>query len=291
MRKRRNKLFYVSKHAKVTETALQVRIAFATLTIVFCMAMMSLSAFAFFTTSISSDSNTIRSANFEMNITDVPSEAVLQDGYYVIANIPDVVETTETLVAEETGEEVTRTSYSLREVPTTFTFELSKTGSAATAYCVIEVLTDKDGFREPQIWFTRIFTVGDDRESVTVEIPAGNTVKIRFIPQWHTASAAAEIANGRIVPQCGTPVLPQLVQPALTEETGPSTDSADAETPADLESGEGAAPPAEPQQPAEPDQPVETQQPAEPDQPAETQQPAEMEQPAETEETQDSCAD
>lgn len=277
MKKLYRSLFYVPKHATVSDKTFTIQLILSVMLILISMAMMSLSAYALFTNSVSSQANVITASHYEITVAETPEGISLgSDGYYLINNTPDVVETVETLTDEESGQETgTMTFYDYGEIQTDFSFTLSKTGTATTSYCIIEMLTDYDGFSEPQITYSRIFTGGDDSEVVTVHVPAGNVLKIRFIPEWKAQEGPVFLSSGIIRPEYGTPVLPVLPEPVVELiETAPDT-------------GEQGMPEEQEEQ-EEPEEPEEQEEPTDRGNPEENAGPDDSEEPADQSEPSDS---
>lgn len=80
MRKLYNEFFYVPKHEKIRENVMVTRVAMTIIIMVMCLAVMSLTAYAFFSYNVTSGLNTIKAATFEadvqVQITDNNGKAV-----------------------------------------------------------------------------------------------------------------------------------------------------------------------------------------------------------------------
>ena len=80
MRKLFNEFFYIPKHGKIREKAMLARVAMTIAIMVVCLSTMSITAYAYFSHSVTSDSNIIKTANFAtdvtVEITDVEGKAV-----------------------------------------------------------------------------------------------------------------------------------------------------------------------------------------------------------------------
>ena len=88
MRKLLRELFYVPKYAKVKERTLYARLASSVVIIVLCMAAMGFSAFAYFNASVTSGTNTIKAASFDVEVVIKLSDAGVEpqaDGSYQLA--------------------------------------------------------------------------------------------------------------------------------------------------------------------------------------------------------------
>ena len=98
MRKLYNELFYIPKHAKVSEKNMLARITLSITVVVACLIAMSISAYAYFSCSVTSASNVIKSANFDATVSvvnevgaEIPLEtenglqkAILDEGTYTV---------------------------------------------------------------------------------------------------------------------------------------------------------------------------------------------------------------
>ena len=98
MRKLYNELFYIPKHAKVSEKNMLARITLSITVVVACLIAMSISAYAYFSCSVTSASNVIKSANFDATVSvvnefgaEIPLEtenglqkAILAKGTYTV---------------------------------------------------------------------------------------------------------------------------------------------------------------------------------------------------------------
>lgn len=80
MRKLFNEFFYIPQHGKVREKVMLTRLALLITIVIFCLAAMSITAYAYFSYNVTSGSNIIRSATFktevQVQITDSNGEAV-----------------------------------------------------------------------------------------------------------------------------------------------------------------------------------------------------------------------
>lgn len=80
MRKLFNEFFYIPQHGKVREKVMLIRLASLITIVIFCLAAMSITAYAYFSYNVTSGSNIIRSATFktevQVQITDSNGKAV-----------------------------------------------------------------------------------------------------------------------------------------------------------------------------------------------------------------------
>ena len=98
MRKLYNELFYIPKHAKVSEKNMLARITLSITVVIACLIAMSISAYAYFSCSVTSASNVIKSASFDVTVSvvnefgaEIPLEtenglqkAILAEGTYTV---------------------------------------------------------------------------------------------------------------------------------------------------------------------------------------------------------------
>ena len=118
MRKLYNELFYIPKHAKVSDKNMLARIALSVSIAVACLIAMGFSAYAYFSCSVTSASNVIKGANFDATVS---------------------------VVSEATGEDVVlQTENGLQKVTLTagtYTVNISKadTSTAQTGFCIITI--------------------------------------------------------------------------------------------------------------------------------------------------------
>ena len=80
VRKVYDEFFRIQQHEKIGEKVIVVRMILTVISIVTCLIMMSLTAFAYFSCNVTSDSNRINTANFEtkvsINVTSSNGESV-----------------------------------------------------------------------------------------------------------------------------------------------------------------------------------------------------------------------
>jgi len=159
-----------SKENRINDKVFSIRIALSLLSIFICLAAMSFSAFAFFTDSVSSASNKIISAVYELEITNDEQSFEKNIEYSLAGN---------------------------NNTPKTFSFtlSLSSENTASVGYCKIII----ESSANETIYYTKpIGTYKQNGAEVTVssrtfsiEIPASQSIKITFIPQWGSCSQEA----------------------------------------------------------------------------------------------------
>lgn len=158
MKKLYEEYFYIPEDGKIRDKVMVVRVAVTVAVMLACLFAMTFSAYAYFSHSVTSNSNVIKSADYDLTVTLTP----------------------------DTGAGQPTKTYSLD--PGTYSVKLTKAGSANTGFCVIEVKIDDN------TTFTyhtqQIGTVGDNPKSeitFSIVVPAGNPVSVKFIPHWGTS--------------------------------------------------------------------------------------------------------
>ena len=194
--------FYIPEDGKIRDKVIVVRMIITVTVMLACLAAMTYSAYAYFSHSITSGSNIIKSADYSLTVT-LPDDILLKsDGYYHLSN------------------------------GGTYTVKLEKQGTAKTGFCVIEVTvgarttryhTQQIGFANGTETLTLSFTID------TTAIPAGETVKVKFIPHWGTSShyndETYKGTNGELYIEAGETVKITLPAPSLNSpmHTAPET--------------------------------------------------------------------
>lgn len=155
--------FYVPKHGKVRDKVMLSRIAVSVVLIVGCMAAMSITAYAYFSCSVTSGANIIRSATYKLDIT--PPVGMENVDIYILDNSnggePQEFKFTLTLPADE--------------------------NIASVGYCKIvinENEPDEKEFYTQPIGKANETSEALNERTVTIEVPATKKVTVKFIAQW-----------------------------------------------------------------------------------------------------------
>lgn len=124
MRKLLNDLFYIPKYGKMKETAFFARLAGSVAVIVVCLAAMAFTAYAYFSSSLTSGVNTLVAASFDVDVsvTQAEDQAVLEEE----SMFSKVVE-------PENG------VYTLSAGIYRFLIQPSESCTASTGYCVVNI--------------------------------------------------------------------------------------------------------------------------------------------------------
>lgn len=175
-------LFYVPKHGKVSEKTVLVRMAVSIGCILFYLAAISITAYAYFSHSASTAVMTMRSAHYALEITAPADVSPTADEVYVLQNATDVEASYEFKLHRISGENY-----------------------ATVGFCTVKVKTD---VAEPEIQHFYTAPIGtyvengqqhtQEERSVIIPVPAGKTAYVTFVAELgtctHEAIAGEEIA-------------------------------------------------------------------------------------------------
>lgn len=193
-----NKYFRIPKHGKLSEKVFLARITLSITLIVVCLAAMSYSAYAYFSCTVTSGVNIIRSAVYKLDI--IPEIAELQPvgGIYILDNT----------AGTDTAE------YKFKIVK-------SKEATADVGYCEIEIQTD-DG-RHQTLYTEPIgtFKAGgekhtDEEFTLILKVDKGVKAMVSFTAQWGSC-AGVLIPDGTVV-ELTAPVSSEETQQAVEDE-------------------------------------------------------------------------
>ena len=164
MKKLYNKFFYVPKHGKVSEKVMLVRSVFTLVTMVVCLTAMTIAAYAYFSTSITSSSNIIKSANFKAQIAVTDTNGA-------------------TVSPSSVDKAVSEFNFTN---PGTYTVKLTKGDSSAdTGFCIVTVGEDK--YYTQQIG-TDVSAENGRREAVKFELQINEPIIVKIGSHWGTSS-------------------------------------------------------------------------------------------------------
>ena len=162
-----NEYFHVPKQGKVREKVMLVRTAVTVIVMIVCLLAMSFTAYAYFSCNVTSGSNIIKAAHFEVQITvtDGTNNIVLTtEGKYQVAALKTGKEYSVTLAAPAAD------------------------GSAETGFCVI---TDR---YQSKIYHTQQLGVDENVSekytgSITFSLTVSEDVDVFFLSHWGTSSS------------------------------------------------------------------------------------------------------
>lgn len=175
--------FYVPKHGKISERVVLARLAVSIGCILFYLAAMSITAYAFFSHSASTAVMTMRSACYDLTVTPPHGVVASEEQVYTLQNA--------------TAEDVTYT----------FRLErLSGDNRATVGFCTVEVCTDTADAPVQRFYTQPIGTylvdeVSHTQESrrVIISVPAGRTAYVAFTAELGTCTHEA-MSGERIEP-------------------------------------------------------------------------------------------
>lgn len=156
MRRLYDEFFYVPQHGKIREKVMLTRTAVMVSIMIICLAVMSITAYAYFSSNTTVRVNTVQAADFDLNIT--------------VTN-----ESNEPLAAAE-DEVYTLTSGK-------YTVKLNKTGTANTGFCVMERSDNTTVYHTEQLGISGASRV----DSISFTLDVTNTVSVKFTPHWGTS--------------------------------------------------------------------------------------------------------
>ena len=173
MKKLYNKFFGVIKEGKVCEKALFSYIAATVVLIVVCLTAMSLTAYAYFTSGVHSNTNQIMAANYDLDIE--------------IVKMIDETTTEKVLPKEPEG-----MSYTLSEGAYMITMTPNAQTTASTGYCGIK-LNDVATIYTKQIGYDQ----NGNPESFCFTFENIQAVsEVTFVPNWGTCVLNIPTATG-----------------------------------------------------------------------------------------------
>ncbi len=190
-----DKYFRISDQERITDKKMMFRVFSAVTIILLCLSIISLTALAYFTSSVESGSNTVAPATFYVVYKDDQNRSTIQDITDSTAPQPQPVEGS-----------VYRAAVTLKKCDTAtltrkYQISLKKGGTAETGFCKITI-----GDRE---WYTRQLGTGlmegnqtVDRETYTFQVTYNSTEDLQMTIEacWGSYSGLQFIEpNGSIV--------------------------------------------------------------------------------------------
>lgn len=157
--------FYVPKYGKIREKVMLVRVTMTVAIIVFCLAAMGFTAYAYFSHNISSTHNIIKSANFETNV----KIQITTDGGEDVSVIPGDYKSHTAALKAETKYYITLTPTENSTAKTGFVILTAK--NCAQRYHTQQLGKDGDG----------------NTTSVTFYIIPSADTTVTFLSHWGTS--------------------------------------------------------------------------------------------------------
>lgn len=170
MKKLYNEYFYIPEDGKIRDKVMVVRVAVTVIAMMLCLFGMTYSAYAYFSHSVTSESNMIQSADYNLTVTvsnnaDPSAELIPGNGGYYSLGVG------------------------------TYSVKLVKSGSAKTGFCLIEVTVGSTVAK----YYTQQIGLDNGNESkemsFTIDVPDGQAVKVKFVPHWGTSIYHGDSAN------------------------------------------------------------------------------------------------
>ncbi len=163
MKKLLRELFYVTKYRKISDKVMTVRVVLSVFIIVACLTTLSLSTYAWFSSGVTSGTNIIRTADFD--ITASVDSAEPEKGVYKL----------------EDGE---------------YSVLLAKTGNAKTGFCVVEITV---GETKTTLHTQQLGKDGEvERGELTFTLKVSGLSEpatVSFAPHWGTSVYYREDEN------------------------------------------------------------------------------------------------
>ena len=154
---------HVPEDGKLKEKVFIMRIAVAIVCVVCCLSAMGFSAYAYFTSSITSSANTIKAASYSADAE------ITKDGSPVTAEADNPLD----YLLENAG---------------TYQVTLKATGTATTGYCKIEVTQGGTGEEQPEKMATIFTTQMAPGDQMIFTLVVNTAVQVVITPQWGTYS-------------------------------------------------------------------------------------------------------
>lgn len=196
MKKIYENLFRIPEDGKIREKVMNARIALAVVVISVCLFSMGITAYAFFSCTVTSGISIIKSARFYLDerVTEVTPEGeepvVLTkgaDGYYVLDN--------KKVIADDVAEAAEEAAETEQAEDKLFAIQLTKPDdvTASVGFAKIEILTD-----EKQVYYTEPIYKAEttDEYLLYVCVPADKSVKVRIVDNWGTCARGPVVKNG-----------------------------------------------------------------------------------------------
>lgn len=189
MRKLYQEFFQVPENGKISEKVMLARVTLSVVVVIMCLAMMSLTAYAYFSHNVASNSNTIQMANFSAKITiyEAPSNGT-QTTQNEETQLAQTEATQQPQVKEIPVERKGR--YQIATLPKgTYNIELTKGSSTAkTGFCVLTVGSTERyvEYYTAQIGADAVLAITDAKVTFTLTVP--EEMELRVLSHWGTSS-------------------------------------------------------------------------------------------------------
>lgn len=270
MRKLLKDLFYVPKYGKIQDKVMTMRLVASVMIVVGCLAAMSLSAYAFFSYNITSGSNLIAAATFEIDVSIKEQDANGPEIEVITSNRKSYwasleADTPYFVTLKHTQNSTTETGFviiTVEDCPDFHTQQLGRDGDGVTETITFKLQANADtGVKLFSHWGTSSYydayrDKGDDKklyitngDDVQLIIPAAESEKKNnesttptTEPEESTAPST-EMTTPATIPE--TTTAPTTAETEPTSATGPEESTAPAQ-PAETTFSEQATEPTKP---------------------------------------------
>lgn len=168
--------FYIPKHGKIKDNVMLIRTIVTAVTMILCLAVMSFTAYAYFSYNVTSASNRIQAAHFSAKVTVNVTEGE--------NNIPVIPQKEKPAYTAEL------------EAGKTYFVTLSYGDStASTGFCVITAKNCLVTYHTQQLWKTP----GEGKtQSVTFSLTVSKTTTVEILSCWGTSCYYDAYCNGTL---------------------------------------------------------------------------------------------
>ena len=167
------KLFYIPKYGKVSETALVSRLATYIFTILLCMAGMAFTAYAFFSASVLSGNNVIQAAYFDVEIA--------------IEEVPAGRQTGEQAVSVPVSRDGANLYHAFLEAGKVYSVTVRAIGTAETGFMVVSAGSTR-------YYSQQMFR--DSQPVLAFRLAPAENMDVSFMPHFGTSSHYENYKNG-----------------------------------------------------------------------------------------------
>ena len=183
------------KMDRLTDQMFMAQMMSSFVIIIACIAMMCMSAYAYFSSSVTSANNIIQAASYRVEVTP-DAEAVAEGEYYKLPYSTTL--DAEGKLMDMTGQQVQTNMY-------TFTLAKSVDSTASTGYVKVVVKVLKDGETEAvekTLYTQQIGTYLEDGNTLNVpervlgiEVAEGYQVWVKFVTEWGTCTQPGIVSS------------------------------------------------------------------------------------------------
>lgn len=169
MRKLYNEFFYIPKQGKIREKVMIVRVAVSAVLMIICLASMSITAYAYFSNNVTSGSNIIKAANFEVKVSITTTGT---DGNAVAVNEIQI------------NENDNKTHTFNLEKDKTYEVTLTHVGTASTGFVIVSSTDCQEVYHTQQLGNVE----GGRTEVIIFDLSVTADTTVFFVSHWGTSS-------------------------------------------------------------------------------------------------------